>query len=215
MGSLMPPVWFYDLLYRWRAPWEGGARLELTTLVEQGRLTPVTLAPGRAVDLGCGSGANAVFLAQAGFEVVGIDFSPVALGKARRAAEAAGVSDRLRLVRGDLTSPRMAEIEGPFDLLVDFGTLDDLGPAARRAMAATIIRLARPGSAFLLWCFYADRASLPPVSLTGPSRMVPSLAPGEERRLFGDAFGIERLPAELPEQPTAAFLMTRRPEMPG
>jgi len=206
----MPPVWFYDLMYRWHAPWEMGARAELVALVESGRVTPELLAPGRAVDLGCGAGANAVFLAQAGFDVVGIDFSPVALRKARRAALAAGVSQRLRLLRADLTAPSLPGVEGPFDLLVDYGTLDDLAPTDRRAMAATIIRLARPGSIFVLYAFHAARADLPRFSLTGPSRLVPVLEPGEEVELFGNAFEIERLPEPRPEHLTAAFVMTRR-----
>ena len=147
----MPPIWFYDLMYRWHTPWEMGARSELVALVGTGCLTPERLAPGRAVDLGCGAGANAVFLAQAGFDVVGIDFSPVALGKARRASLAAGVSERVRLVRADLTAHRLPDVEGPFDLLVDYGTLDDLAPTDRRAMASTIIRLAHPGSIFVLY----------------------------------------------------------------
>jgi len=206
----MPPIWFYDLLYRWHAPWEMGARLELVALVESGRLTPERLAPGRAVDLGCGAGANAVFLAQAGFDVVGIDFSPVALGKARRASLAAGVSERVRLVRADLTAPSLPGVEGPFDLLVDYGTLDDLVSGDRRAMASTIIRLARPSSIFVLYAFQAVRADLPRFSRTGPSRMVPVLEPGEEVDLFGNAFEIERLPEPRPEHLTAVFVMTRR-----
>ena len=206
----MPPIWFYDLMYRWHAPWEMGARSDLVALVGSGRLTPERLAPGRAGDLGCGAGANAIFLAQAGFDVVGIDFSPVALGKARRAALAAGVSERVRLVRGDLTAASLPGVEGPFDLLVDYGTLDDLVPTDRRAMASTIIRLARPGSIFVLYAFYATRADLPRFSLTGPSRLVPVLEPGEEVELFGNAFEIERLPEPRPEHLTAAFVMTRR-----
>jgi SAM-dependent methyltransferase len=210
MARLMPPVWFYDLMYRWRAPWEMGARSELVALVEAGRVTSGRLAPGRAVDLGCGSGANAIFLARSGFDVVGIDFSPVALRKARRAALAAGLSQRLRFVCADLTAQSLPGLGGPFDLLVDYGTLDDLAPRDRRAMALTIIRLARPGSIFVLYAFYAARSDLPRFSLTGPSRLVPVLEPGEEIELFGDAFEIERLPEPRPEQLTAAFLMTRR-----
>ena len=148
------------------------ARSELVALVGSGRLTPERLTPGPAVDLGCGAGANAVFLAQAGFDVVGIDFSPVALGKARRAALIAGVSERVRLVRADLTAPSLPDVGGPFDLLVDYGTLDDLAPTDRRAMASTIIRLARPGSIFVRHAFYATRADLPRFSLTGPSKLV-------------------------------------------
>lgn len=187
-----------------------GARSELVALVETGRVTPERLAPGRAVDLGCGAGANAVFLAQAGFDVVGIDLSPVALGKARRASLAAGVSERVRLVREDLTAQSLLGVEGPFDLLIDYGTLDDLAPTGRRAMASTIIRFARPGSIFLLYAFYAARADLPRFSLTGPSRLVPVLEPGEEVELFGNAFEIERLLEPRPEHLTAAFVMTRR-----
>lgn len=206
----MPPIWFYDLMYRWRAPWEMGARAELVALVETGRVTPERLAPGHAVDLGCGAGANAVFLAQAGFDVVGVDFSSVALRKARRASIAAGVSERVRLVRGDLTAPDLPGVGGPFDLLVDYGTLDDLASTDRRAMATTVIRLARPGSIFVLYAFYAARADLPRFSLSGPSRVAPALEPGEEVDLFGAAFEIERLPEPRPDQLTAAFVMTRR-----
>ena len=57
--------WFYEVMYkRFRAPWEIGPREELVTLVEDGALPPC-----RAIDLGCGSGANAIYLAQHGFDV--------------------------------------------------------------------------------------------------------------------------------------------------
>ena len=47
----------------------------------------VGLPPGRAVDLGCGEGRNAVWLAEQGWQVTGVDFSPVGLAKAQRFAE--------------------------------------------------------------------------------------------------------------------------------
>jgi len=58
------------------------------------------LAAGRALDLACGEGRNAIWLARRGWEVTGVDFSGVALAKARQAADDAGVS--LRLVQADL-----------------------------------------------------------------------------------------------------------------
>ncbi|OGN88119.1 MAG: hypothetical protein A2X23_11120 [Chloroflexi bacterium GWC2_73_18] len=205
----MPGAWFYNLIYRFGAPWEGGPRPELVELVNSGVLAPATLPPGRAVDLGCGSGANAVFLAEHGFTATGIDFSPVALRKATRLAATRGVAERTHWVHGDLTAPSVPGAEGPFDLLVDYGTLDDLGADGRRAMAELATRLARPGAKFLLWCFYAAPEELPRISFSGPSRLSPAIAPGEETALFGDAFEIERLP-EPSRGPYACFLMTRR-----
>lgn len=58
------------------------------------------LAPGRALDLACGEGRNAVWLARRGWDVTGVDFSPVAVDKARRMAAEAGVA--ARFVRADL-----------------------------------------------------------------------------------------------------------------
>ena len=50
------------------------------------------LPPGRALDVACGEGRNAVWLAEAGWDVTGVDFSKVGLDKARRLADARGVS---------------------------------------------------------------------------------------------------------------------------
>lgn len=51
----------------------------------------VDLVPGRAVDLACGEGRNAIWLAEKGWEVTGVDFSPVGLTKAKRFADRSGV----------------------------------------------------------------------------------------------------------------------------
>jgi SAM-dependent methyltransferase len=197
-------------MYRIGAPWDGPARPELVTLVEGGVLTPHQLAPGRAVDLGCGTGSTAIYLAQHGFEATGIDFSAIALRTARKRAATLGMDRRVRFVEGDLTASAIPGVDGLFDLVVDYGTLDDLDPAGRWAMATLISKLARPGALFLFWCFWARRSELPRVSLTGPSRMTPVVEPGEETVLFGDHFSIERLPTPDPSTQTACFLMTRR-----
>jgi SAM-dependent methyltransferase len=193
----------YDVMYRLGAPWEGADRVELRMLVQDGRCAPDTLRrPGertaRALDVGCGAGGVSVDLARAGFGVTGVDFSPVALGKARAAAGAAGLGhDRVRFVEGDLTSGRLDRVAGPFDLIVDYGTLDDLPAAGRRKLAALLTRLSRPGGRFFLFAFAGDPADLPRFSFAGPSRLFPGLAPGEVERLFEPAFRIEVL-----ERPT-------------
>jgi len=198
----------YDFLYRRGAPWEGGPREELVHLVESGRFGRGT--GSRAIDLGCGSGANVVFLAEHGFDATGVDFSPVALAKARAAAAARGLTDRARFVEVDLTRPSLPGVEGLFDLVVDYGTLDDFKAAKRVAVARHPARLTRPGGFFLLWCFYAARSDLPLISFRDPSKLSGAISPGEEKALFGEDFDIERLTSPPTESPFACFLMTRR-----
>ena len=202
----------YDLMYRWWAPWDAtGVRADLRALVEDGEVTPATHP--RAVDLGCGTGANAVFLAARGFDVTAIDFSSVALAKAEARAQAAGVGGRCRFLEADLTrSTWPADAEGPFDLLVDASTLDDLAPEGRATLAGHIARIARPGATLLFWCFYAARDELPLVSFVGPSRLTPGLEPGEEDALFGAAFDITLL--SRPHKHEACFRLQRRADDP-
>ena len=202
----------YDVMYRWGAPWDSvGVRSELRRLLDEGEVTPATHP--RAIDLGCGTGANVVELAQRGFDATGVDFSPVALSKARERARAAGVAGRCRFLEVDLTAPALPPTVGrTYDLLLDFGTLDDLRPAGRVRMAGHVARLARPGAVVLFWCFYGDRTSLPRISFHGPSRMAPGLAPGEEQRLFAEAFEVEGFVRPGPHM--ACFLLRRRATRP-
>ena len=64
------------------------------------------LPPGRALDLACGEGRNAIWLARRGWEVTGVDFSGVAIDKAGRMAAEAGVEGPLRPSRPGRLRPR-------------------------------------------------------------------------------------------------------------
>lgn len=197
---------FYDLWYRFgRPPWVMGARAELVQLVDDG-----CLRPGRALDLGCGEGDNSIFLAGRGFDVTGVDFAPSAVSKARAKAAAAGVG--ATFVVDDLT--RLRNVRGTFDLLVDYGTLDDLSHAQRDRYIDEVVPLTHAGTQFLLWCFEWDllpweRAL---TALLPFGRL--ALAPGEAHRRFSDHFDIEVIAQEhhLTGWPRgyAAYLMTRR-----
>ena len=193
---------FYEIIYRYfRAPWDIGPRDELVKLVES-----KAIPPGRAIDLGCGAGANAIYLAQHGFAVTGVDYASAAIEKARQRAAAAGV--KIDFVVDDLTHLRW--IEGPFDFLLDYGVLDDLRLPQREAYLRNMLPLARPGSKFLLWGFEYP--------LRWWERFIPfydiPFAPGEISRRFGDHFQIEKIVGELNwsiwPPGWAAYLMTRK-----
>jgi SAM-dependent methyltransferase len=197
---------FYETLYRhFRAPWDIGPRQELVALVEGGRLRP-----GRAIDLGSGTASNCIFLAQHGFDVTGVDYAPAAIEQGRARAEAAGVEVDFRV--DDLTDLR--HVEGTFDLLVDYGTLDDLAPRDRDRYMKNVLPLTHPGSRFLLYCFewsfrWWERL-LFRVAFFGAMAM----APGEVERRFGRHFAIERIAGKVDyahwPPGYAVYLMTRR-----
>lgn len=196
---------FYDLWYRFGTPpWVGQARSELVELVESGELLP-----GRAIDLGCGEGDNAIFLAQHGFQVTAVDFSPAGIAKAK--AKASQASAEVEFLVDDLT--RLSSATGQFDLLVDYGTFDDLSVKDRAAYVDQIAFLAKPGAKFLLWCFEWE--------LKTWERLATAILPfgnlalrlGEVQRWFASTFEIQQIAGEtgLQKWPRgwAAYLLTR------
>ena len=72
------------------------------------------VAPGRALDLGCGEGGDAVWLAENGWQVTAVDISETAIGRAAAAADARGVRDRIEFERHDLSDTFP---DGTFDLI--------------------------------------------------------------------------------------------------
>jgi SAM-dependent methyltransferase len=95
-------------------PWETGQpSSELQRVVAE-----LPIRPCRALELGCGSGASAVWLAQQGFEVTALDLSTLAIEQARQRADEAGVS--VRFLVADLLNPP-SELAGPFDFFFDRG----------------------------------------------------------------------------------------------
>lgn len=75
------------------------------------------VAPGRALDLGCGAGRNALFLASRGFEVDAVGLSPLAVAWGEDRALEVGVD--VRFLCGDVFALPTTELSGPYDLVVD------------------------------------------------------------------------------------------------
>ena len=138
--------WFFDLRYLLgRPPWDTEVTPpEVVTLIEgEG------LVPGRALDLGCGTGTNCIYLARHNWEVVGVDFSILAIRRARRKARQTGVD--CQFYRGDVTD--LAFLADPFDLALDIGCLHSLSPERWERYATEVARLVRPGGLYLLYAF--------------------------------------------------------------
>ncbi|MFD3694853.1 class I SAM-dependent methyltransferase [Streptomyces sp. NPDC058646] len=111
------------------------------------------LTPGRALDLGCGPGRNALHLASLGFEVDAVDLSPAAVAWAQERALAAGAD--IRFHRGDAFALTAAELEGPYDLIYDSGCFHHLPPHRRISYRALLDRALAPGGHLALTCFAA------------------------------------------------------------
>lgn len=113
----------YNWMYRYWAPWDKtGLRKDLVDLLESGRVDPDRFP--RVIDLGCGTGAKVVHLAEVGYDAWGVDFSEVAIRKAEERAASSGAN--ATFVRGDLTADSIDGVEGPFDLVIDpFASYED------------------------------------------------------------------------------------------
>lgn len=135
---------------------------------------PSKLPPGRALDLGCGTGTETIYLAKHGWDVTGVDMVPRALSIARGRASEAGVSPRF--VEGDVTRLQDFGVGNGYTLLVDFGCFHTLPLDVRDAYVASVSGAAAPGSMFLLYGF------------TRPPRLAPmaaSISTDELQRRFG------------------------------
>ncbi|MEB3035061.1 class I SAM-dependent methyltransferase [[Mycobacterium] nativiensis] len=109
-------------------PWDGHALARgLRSLVESD--SGEALSPGTALDLGCGTGDNAIYLAHNGWRVTGIDFTPRALRIARAKAAAGKVS--VRFLCADIAQLSEADLGEAFNLVTDSGCLHGMNDQDR------------------------------------------------------------------------------------
>jgi SAM-dependent methyltransferase len=120
-------------------PWLWTAEPNLFLVTEVG-----DMAPGRALDLACGEGRNAVWLAERGWTVTAVDFSEVATGRARELADFRGVE--VEVIRHDLLG--YAPQPGAFDLVVVMYL--HLVPAERARVLRSAVEATAPGGTVLV-----------------------------------------------------------------
>ena len=104
------------------------------------------------LDLGCGDGRDCLTLARAGWQVLGVDFIPLAIRKARQAAAREGLSGKAGFLVGDVT--RLKELDLPaVDFAYDIGCFHLLDAEQAKATVAGLAAVVKPGGAFLLKAF--------------------------------------------------------------
>ena len=187
--SLRSMSFAYRLLYRLgMTPWDRQPfPPELASLVEG----PRALAPGKALDLGCGTGKHAVYLASHGWKVTGVDFVPRALAVARDRAAAAQVD--VQFLEGDVTRLDSLGLHSGYHLFLDAGCFHGLPLSLREAYAGGVTALRSPGAVMLLlslepgWRGPAPRGASKEeiASVFGPRWRLVSSEPAREVRLPG------------------------------
>jgi SAM-dependent methyltransferase len=170
----------YDQIYRRGATrWDTG-HVDILADVQRLIDSVHTSSPSRALDLGCGTGTMAIYLAQHDWQVIGVDFSSVAIATAR--TKASGIT-RVTFIEGDVSRLPAVGVHGPFDLAYDLGCYHSLPTGRRVAYVRELVQMLRPGGLFLLWAYSGGHRFLVPGA--------PSMAQTEIEDRFGADFILE------------------------
>jgi ubiquinone/menaquinone biosynthesis C-methylase UbiE len=155
-------------------PWEEGHAAPVLVELVEGKQVP----PGAALDICCGTGANAAYLAQRGFEASGKDISSTAVAHARNRAQREGV--RIDLRSGDAV--RLPYPDAAFSFVFDRGCFHSIAPADREDFIRGLHRVLKAGGRYQLNCFSrrSRDAESPPYGFT----------PDDIHRLFSPYFRI-------------------------
>ena len=135
---------------------------------------------GSVLDVGCGTGDNALFFAQRGQRVVGIDFVEFPIMEARRRADELGVD--VEFIQMDAL--KLPSLDRQFDSVIDCGLFHVLSDADRRAYVAGLAHVTKLGGKVFLLCFSDQEPAGP-----GPRR----IKQDEIRAAFADGWIVESI----------------------
>lgn len=151
-------------------PWDSGMPSDhLIRILADYELSPQKVAGGRVLEIGCGTGTNAIYLAEQGFQVKAVDVAPLAIDQANEKAKAAGVDVDFGVV--DLLAADAAEkLTGgePFSFIFDRGVYHCLRRENLDEFLTTMKGLAAPGAIYAL---LAGNANDPDAKEGGPPQV--------------------------------------------
>ncbi len=133
-----------------KVPWEiQNPPAELKDLIDKKIIKGVT-----ALDIGCGTGNYAIYLARNGFQVIGVDFSEKALEIARKNSKKLRLS--IKFINADITELRHTLKDHQFDFILDYSILHHLPLSKTKSYADQFHHLLKKGGKLLLVC-YSDK----------------------------------------------------------
>ena len=155
------PLWNF-LYLTGRTRWNTGITPpELVEVIEGGQIPP-----GRALDIGCGTGTNTIYLAQHGFQAVGVDVAFLAIIQARYKAWRAGIP--VKFSTGDILKlglPDGTALGAPVDFALDIGCLHSLATLHLQSYTDMLQRVLNIGGFFLLYSWGPRELQGRPVGL--------------------------------------------------
>ena len=138
---------FFDSAYKGTPPWDiGRPQKEFVELVRRGEIT------GSVLDIGCGTGEHALFFADEGHEVWGIDSAPLAIRKAREKAEGRGLQVHFLV----LDARDLSRLNRTFDTATDSGLFHTLSDEDRPVFVDNLAAILSPAGKYFMLCF-SDR----------------------------------------------------------
>jgi len=165
----------FNTLYEGQAPWDiPGPQPAFVGLEETGAIR------GSVLDVGCGTGENALYLAARGHDVWGIDFVSVVIERAKQKSEERGLFVHFRV--GDAL--KLDLLGRTFDTVIDCGLFHTFNDDERSVFVKMLAQVLRPGGVYHVLCF-SDREP----AGEGPRRVTQQ----EIRTAFGDAWKVTEI----------------------
>jgi SAM-dependent methyltransferase len=156
---IRPYLSSWEDAYKTTPPWDvGRPQPVFVELIRAGELNK-----GKVLDVGCGTGENALYLAENGFSVIGVDLSDRATSAARAKAAERGLKVDFR----EGNALRLDFKDGVFDNVIDSGLFHTFTDADRPVYAREMIRVLAPKGRYFMLCFSEKE----PISWGGPRRV--------------------------------------------